>query len=370
MTLRFGHRLPFCAGVYEDQRFYASDVQAGRPAVLLLGGLLRSPDLPVVSAALASHAQDFAALDADLLVLGGLSEAPAAWLSGLDTAGLPIVLCNDNFFADCGLTPALDAVVVVDRAWRVLGAWLTSECEPAALAHAALRIVRTIPREDSSPCRLPAPLLSVPSLFDPDLCRRLIAHFEAGGQFDSGVSGIASDGTARERLDHNKKRRTDCLLQAGDGVYEDALDALYARCVPAIKQAFRCHITHNDRVLIARYDESGGYFKRHRDNMHEGVAFRQFAISVNLNTGDYDGGQLIFPEFNDHLYGPEAGGAIVFSTSLLHEATPVTRGQRYVLLTFFHDAEAEQRRLAYEQARLQRVLDEGGAVNPPISGGH
>jgi predicted 2-oxoglutarate/Fe(II)-dependent dioxygenase YbiX len=360
MTLRFGHRLPFCAGVYGDQRFYAADVQAGRAAVMVLGALLRSPNLPAVCAALADLAPDFAALDADVLVLGGLSEAPAAWLSGPDTSGLPIVLCNDNFFTDCGLAPGVDVVVVIDRAWRVLGGWPTQDCNPAALAEAALGAVRAIPREDSSPCRLPAPVLSVPSLFDTDLCRRLIAHFEAGGQFDSGVSGIGSDGTSRERLDHTKKRRTDCLLQAGDGLYEEVLEALYARCAPAIKQAFQCHIAHNDRVLIARYDESGGYFKRHRDNMHEGVAFRQFAISVNLNTGDYDGGQLMFPEFNDHLHGPEAGGAIVFSTSLLHEATPVTRGQRYVLLTFFHDAEAEQRRLAYEQARLQRMLDEGG----------
>jgi hypothetical protein len=36
----------------------------------------------------------------------------------------------------------------------------------------------------------------------------------------------------------------------------------------------------------------------------------------------------------------------VFSASLLHEATPVIKGQRYVLLTFFHNAEAQARRLA------------------------
>jgi len=45
-----------------------------------------------------------------------------------------------------------------------------------------------------------------------------------------------------------------------------------------------------------------------------------------------------------------AGAAAVFSASLLHEALPVTRGRRYVLLTFMHGAEAEARRLAQLKA--------------------
>jgi heme-degrading monooxygenase HmoA len=37
---------------------------------------------------------------------------------------------------------------------------------------------------------------------------------------------------------------------------------------------------------------------------------------------------------------------VVFSCSLLHEAAPVTKGRRYVLLTFLHNAEAQARWLA------------------------
>ena len=46
---------------------------------------------------------------------------------------------------------------------------------------------------------------------------------------------------------------------------------------------------------------------------------RRFAVSLNLNTGDYEGGCLRFPEFGPHLYVAPAGGAVVFSCSLLHE---------------------------------------------------
>jgi hypothetical protein len=42
------------------------------------------------------------------------------------------------------------------------------------------------------------------------------------------------------------------------------------------------------------------------------VAFRRFAISVNLNAGGlnagaYEGGHLPFPEYNGHRYGPVTG---------------------------------------------------------------
>ncbi len=96
---------------------------------------------------------------------------------------------------------------------------------------------------------------------------------------------------------------------------------------------------------------SAAAFSRHRDNSAPHVAYRQFALSLNLNTGDYDGGELLFPEYSDTRFSPPAGGALVFSASLLHEAAPVTSGSRYVFLTFMHTREAEAKRCAYIESR-------------------
>ena len=74
-----------------------------------------------------------------------------------------------------------------------------------------------------------------------------------------------------------------------------------------------------------------------------GGAALEFAISINLNTEDYEGGELLFPEFDDHRYSPPSGAAIIFSASLLHEAAPVTRGSRYVALSFLCSAGAMAR---------------------------
>ncbi|MCH8997996.1 MAG: 2OG-Fe(II) oxygenase, partial [Proteobacteria bacterium] len=69
------------------------------------------------------------------------------------------------------------------------------------------------------------------------------------------------------------------------------------------------------------------------------------------------------PEYGPQLYQPEVGGAVVFSCSLLHEATRVTSGRRFVLLGFFY-SEAEQK--LRERVAAER---EAGGAGPPASEG-
>jgi predicted 2-oxoglutarate/Fe(II)-dependent dioxygenase YbiX len=60
-------------------------------------------------------------------------------------------------------------------------------------------------------------------------------------------------------------------------------------------------------------------------------------VSLFLNGGEYEGGYLRFPEFGPALYTAPTGGAVVFGCSMLHEATRVTRGKRYMFLPFLYD---------------------------------
>ncbi|MBS0331958.1 MAG: 2OG-Fe(II) oxygenase, partial [Proteobacteria bacterium] len=187
-----------------------------------------------------------------------------------------------------------------------------------------------------------APVLVIPNVAPPPLCRALIEHFEASDH-QAGVMASFKDGGAYAKLDEGKKKRRDTELTEGSPLYAEVLQLFSNRVIPEIRRAFNSDMVFADRVLIARYDDTGGYFKRHRDNAAPHTAFRDFAISLNLNTHEYEGGELGFPEFDDHRYNPPAGGALVFSASLLHEAMPVVRGSRYVLLSFLggHDAQAK-----------------------------
>lgn len=86
-------------------------------------------------------------------------------------------------------------------------------------------------------------------------------------------------------------------------------------------------------------------------NTTKGTAHRRFAVSLVLNAESFEGGFLRFPEFGRQLYAPPTGGAVVFSCSLLHEATPVTRGTRFVFLPFLYDDAAA----AIRQQNLQYI---------------
>ena len=201
-------------------------------------------------------------------------------------------------------------------------------------------------------------MLVIPNVASPDYCQALIAHFE-GSAHQAGVMAGFADGAPYAKLDESKKRRRDLELTAESPLYKQAVALLSTRIAPEIKRAFQVEIANADRLLIARYDDDGGYFKRHRDNAAPHTAFREFAISLNLNTQDYEGGELMFPEFSDDRISPPAGSAIIFSASLLHEVSPVTRGSRYVLLSFLGSALA--------QGRLNRWLETQakGAAPPP-----
>lgn len=336
--LRIGERFPFCIGMRRDKSFYSSEEQAGRPAVIILAGAIPSEALKDLIADFAARIGDFSALSCDLLVAVDGEASGAPHYADLPLGGIQPIFCLKDLFLRCGFDGRQPWVVVVDRNQRILG-----QIDPATTWHhaaAALAYVAALSTEPPRHERLPAPVLSVPHILSPAFCRALIERFESGATTPGGMASMDAFGHPIHKIDVSKKHRRDFVLGPDEALYAPTVDALSRACLPEMKKAFQFDATHLDRVLIACYDESGGYFRRHRDNVASAVSYRQFALSINLSD-DYEGGFLKFPEYNDHTYRPVLGSGLVFSASLLHEATPITKGRRYVLLTFIHNSAAE-----------------------------
>jgi hypothetical protein len=186
-----------------------------------------------------------------------------------------------------------------------------------------------------------APVLMIPNVFPIEMCQRLISLWEMHNE-DSGFMKQI-DGQTVGVTDYSHKIRSDHYLRSGPD--EEAIRPfIVERVIPEIRKAFSYNVTRREDFRIAGYDATrGGYFRPHRDNTTAATAHRRFAMSLLLND-DYEGGYLRFPEFGAHRYRPTAGSAVVFSCSLLHEATDVTAGRRFVLLSFFYgEAEAKMR---------------------------
>lgn len=203
------------------------------------------------------------------------------------------------------------------------------------------------------PARTQAPVLVLPRVFEPSLCQALMDYYRTQGGEPSGFMQDINGKTVMV-LGQDHKSRRDCTLE-DEALRQACRRRIYERVVPEILKAFQFRVTRMERYLVGCYDASeGGHFRAHRDNTTKGTAHRRFAISLFLNSGEYDGGFLRFPEFGPGLYTAPPGGAVVFSCGLLHEAMPVTRGQRYMFLPFLYDEQA--RRIREEN---QAYLDVG-----------
>ena len=220
--------------------------------------------------------------------------------------------------------------LLLDPSHRVMGA---HPIEDAAALFAQIATLTAV--ADYAGVELCAPVLIVPRVLEPAICRRLIDLYTAHGGDPSGVMREV-DGRTVGVLDNFKRRRD---VTVGDPAFcQEIRTCLARRLIPEIARVFQFHATRIERYIVACYDaKDGGYFRPHRDNETAGTAHRRFAVSINLNAEEFEGGDLRFPEFGPRTYRPPTGGAVVFSCSLQHEATPVTRGTRYAYLPFLYD---------------------------------
>jgi hypothetical protein len=235
------------------------------------------------------------------------------------------------------------SLVILDRMLRVV------EVAPLNQADRVLGDLSrsTRPKPASAPCPS-APILTLGHVFEPELCAHLVNCFEQSGGKDSGFMQDQG-GRSFENFDNSWKRRRDFHLTDAK-LIANLRVRIGRRICPEIRKAFQMRPTRIERDLVARYDsETGGHFGPHRDDTGIAIAHRRFAVSINLNA-DFEGGEISFPEYSPQTFKVAPGTAVVFSASILHEVSRVTRGRRYVFLTFLFDEEAERVRQTNLQA--------------------
>lgn len=198
-----------------------------------------------------------------------------------------------------------------------------------------------------------APVLAIPHVFEPQLCRALIDIHQRSAPDEIGMLA-EQQGQAVRVHDHNFKSRSDATV-TDPSVITLIQTRLRQRVFPEIRKAFQFHVTQIERYIVSCYDATtGGHFRPHRDDTTRGSAHRRFAISINLNAEEFDGGVLRFPEYGVTTYRAPTGGAVVFSCSLMHEVLPVTRGRRFAFLPFVFDDPAARILEANQQAQVRQ----------------
>jgi len=191
---------------------------------------------------------------------------------------------------------------------------------------------------------VPAPVLVLPNVFEPEFCAQLVSLYDQHGGTETGFMQ-QEDGKTVLRYGHDHKRRSDYEI-VDPQIIHHARQRFERRVVPEVLKVYQFKVTYMERYIVACYSaEEGGHFRAHRDNTTKGTAHRRFAVSINLNE-DFDGGEIRFPEYGPRSFKPPVGGAVVFSCSLLHAVSKMTRGRRYAFLPFLYDEAASKIREA------------------------
>jgi peroxiredoxin/predicted 2-oxoglutarate/Fe(II)-dependent dioxygenase YbiX len=324
-----------------------SDALAGRPRLLVLLPDANAPATLAALANLSAWAERLAGLDVRVFVIAPLEPHQAKVWDAAQNLPFP-VLCDPGRAVFKRLAPPTSQsggpviVSLLLRPNRHVMAVLAGETEDhgdVACAH-----VETLAseREHRLVSGGTAPVLFVPDVFSAEDCQRLMTIFALEGH-DYVEPGHGSQGRSTDykmRIpDYGRNDRVDHWVIKAETTKLIA-DRLFSRVAPVVRQAFHYQLTRHERFRIGRYqalDSAPGIIGAahgHRDNTEKQVAHRRFACSVALNADAHDGGGLVFPEFSGAEYAPRTGEALVFSSSLLHQVMPVTRGTRFVLLSF------------------------------------
>jgi peroxiredoxin/predicted 2-oxoglutarate/Fe(II)-dependent dioxygenase YbiX len=227
--------------------------------------------------------------------------------------------------------------IVLDPTLRVMNVWPfkpDSSEVPEVFAY-----LRALPDPQRfAGVELQAPIVMLPNVFERDFCQKLIGLYETNGGQESGFVR-QQDGKTVMVHDHGHKRRKDYEI-VDDTIIKATQARILRRVAPEIQKIHQFAVTRMERYIVCCYAaEDGAHFARHRDNTTAGTAHRRFAVSINLND-DFDGGEVSFPEYGPRGFKAPAGGAVIFSCSMLHAVSKVTRGRRFAFLPFLYDEAA------------------------------
>lgn len=100
---------------------------------------------------------------------------------------------------------------------------------------------------------------------------------------------------------------------------------------PVVERVWGVRMARHSSTHLVRYGP-GHHYHDHSDVIDGEEPYRYFSVVCYLNE-DFRGGRTAFPALG-HVVAPARGKAVVFPSTYLHRAEPVTSGEKYVLVSW------------------------------------
>jgi peroxiredoxin len=325
------------------------DHLSGKPLVLAFLNTADDDTCLAVLSALASRQPEFAEYGVTVVAVSSDSDVRRSWRLKHEAGFFWPVAgdCSGAVFADYGLHKSRGEAfrLVLLTPYRQVRSWFDSPANTDETLDTIMSQIDSMQAPgDDHWFPVHAPVLIIPNVLSVEECQGLIHSFETGGPFlvKDSEKAKASGDYKMPIYEHDRQDRVDHMIK-DTGIMEFLTERIASRINPMIKKAFSFEVNRREDIHIARYvGKRGGHPMGHRDNTSPHVAYRRFALSMNLND-DYEGGEIVFREYNPHGYRGMPGTALIFSSSLLHEVQETTSGVRYNLIShLFSQSSAQQ----------------------------
>ena len=172
-------------------------------------------------------------------------------------------------------------------------------------------------------------ILSLP-LYDAETCRALVEQVNASGAWRQAEVSLLDEGSYRSIV-VREERSASVFAPSAESEAASLFDAkMDAVIKPLVKRVWGVELDAHSAMHLVRY-LPGDYYHAHTDVTHEDP-YRYFSVVCYLND-DFEGGHTTFPDLS-HAVAPRCGQAVIFPSTYLHRAEPVTRGEKYVIVSW------------------------------------
>ncbi|HLL73818.1 MAG TPA: 2OG-Fe(II) oxygenase [Pyrinomonadaceae bacterium] len=168
-------------------------------------------------------------------------------------------------------------------------------------------------------------------LFGARAARDLLARVRKARGWEFAPVGVEEPDGGYGVVEAPEDRSASALAPGRRSQFEREFDALMDGVVkPLTNNFWGTSLTRHASTHFVRYSP-GDFYLPHTDTTPE-EDYRYFTVLCYLND-DFGGGQTSFLHLG-HAVEPRAGKAIIFPSSYLHGAEPVTAGEKYVVVSW------------------------------------
>ena len=169
------------------------------------------------------------------------------------------------------------------------------------------------------------------SLYERQECKAMLGRMRGHNGWEHATVRVEADGDVYDSVSLPDIRSASVLyLDHFADVMNSFDEKMRTTIKPLIKDFWSVDLAEYGGTQLVRYTP-GGWYETHQD---AGADFedRYFTVICYLND-NFAGGHTSFP-YLAHAAVPETGKAIVFPSKYFHRAEPVTRGEKYVLVSW------------------------------------